>query len=292
MAKSNARIHSVTYISGCRRLTHFFALITAAWVLAACTPATLKQRNGYWADTAHSAQAFNHRVRFIVLHYTGGDEPRALKVLTGKSVSSHYLVGDRPPRHSGDPVIYQLVDENERAWHAGTSAWAGRTHLNDSSIGIEIVNEGPVDTANGPAWQGFGGTQIAAVTTLVRDIIRRYGIAPANVVGHADVAPGRKVDPGPAFPWEQLYRHGIGAWPDDATVAAYRQRFLRRMPDIAAVQAALVRYGYQVPVSGKHDQRTHSVLVSFQMHFRPARYDGTLDADTAARIWALNAKYR
>lgn len=275
-----------------RRLTRFAALILGAWVLAACTPATLEQRAGYWANQARSAQATNHRVRFLVVHYTGGDEPRALQVLTGNAVSSHYLVGDHPARRGGDPVIYQLVDEKERAWHAGTSAWAGRTHLNDSSIGIEIVNQGPIETPTGPAWQGFGVDQIEAVTTLARDLIRRYDIAPVNVVGHADIAPGRKVDPGPAFPWEQLYRHGIGAWPDAATVDAYRQRFANHMPGIAAIQAALARYGYRLPVTGELDQRTHSTLVSFQMHFRPARYDGIPDADTAARIWALNAKYR
>ncbi|MES1930113.1 negative regulator of AmpC, AmpD [Salinisphaera dokdonensis CL-ES53] len=274
------------------RTTRLALLVGIAWAITACTPATLKQRNGYWADQAQSARAYNQRVRFLVMHYTGGDEPRALKVLTGNSVSSHYLVGDRPPEHSGDPVVYQLVDEYARAWHAGTSAWADRSHLNDSSIGIEIVNAGPIETAGGPAWQGFGGGQIEAVTTLARDIIRRYDIQPVNVVGHSDIAPGRKVDPGPAFPWEELYRRGIGAWPDAATVDAYRRRFFQRMPDIAAIQSALSRYGYQIPVTGVLDQRTHSVLVSFQMHFRPARYDGTPDVDTVARLWALNDKYR
>lgn len=285
MAKSNARSASPCLI-------RMAALSSLAFVIAACTPATLKERNGYWADQASSARAYNQRVRFLVLHYTGGDEPRALQVLTGNNVSSHYLVGDHPPEHGGDPVVYQLVDEYERAWHAGTSAWADRTHLNDSSIGIEIVNAGPIETATGPAWQGFGSDQIEAVTTLATDIIRRYDIKPVNVVGHSDIAPGRKVDPGPAFPWEQLYRRGIGAWPDAATVNTYRQRFFARMPDTAAIQSALARYGYQLPVTGELDQRTHSVLVSFQMHFRPARHDGIPDVDTAARLWALNAKYR
>ncbi len=274
------------------RIARLSVCVLVAWAITACTPANLKQRSGYWADQAESARAYNQRVRFLVMHYTGGDEPRALKVLTGASVSSHYLVGDHPPEHGGDPIVYQLVAEHERAWHAGTSAWADRTHLNDSSIGIEIVNMGPIDTASGPAWQGFGGDQIEAVITLARDIIHRYDIQPVNVVGHSDIAPGRKVDPGPAFPWELLYRHGIGAWPDAPTVEAYRQRFFGHMPSIAAIQSALARYGYQLPVTGELDQRTRSVLISFQMHFRPARYDGIPDVDTAARLWALNDKYR
>ena len=267
-------------------------LLGLAVAIAGCTPATLKQRNGYWADQAQTAQAFNHRVRFLVLHYTGGDEARAIKVLTGPSVSSHYVVADQPPRRGGNPVVYQLVDEHARAWHAGRSAWGGRTHLNDSSIGIEIVNRGPVDTPSGTVWRGFDGGQIEAVTTLARDIIARYDIAPENVVAHADISPGRKIDPGPAFPWEQLYRQGIGAWPDEPTVNAYRERFRYAMPGIAAIQSALSRYGYDIDTTGVLDQPTHSVVVSFQMHFRPGRYDGIPDLETVARLWALNDKYR
>lgn len=263
-----------------------------AVAIAGCTPATLKQRNGYWADQAQPAQAYNQRVRFLVMHYTGGDEARALQVLTGPSVSSHYVVGDHPPRRGGDPVVYQLVDETARAWHAGTSAWGGRSHLNDSSIGIEIVNPGPVDTPSGKVWRGFDGDQIDAVSRLARDIIARYDIAPENVVAHADISPGRKIDPGPAFPWEQLYRQGIGAWPDAATVNAYRERFRYAMPDMGAIQSALARYGYDIDPTGVLDQRTHSVVVSFQMHFRPDRYDGIPDLETVARLWALNDKYR
>jgi len=267
-------------------------LLLCLLALGACTPATLKERPGYWADQSVAAKAFNHRVRFLVLHYTGGDGPRALKVLTGPSVSSHYLVATAPPAHSGEPIVRQLVPEYERAWHAGTSSWGGRHHLNDSSIGIEIVNAGPIETANGNAWQGFRQDQIAAVSSLSKDIVTRYAIAPENVVGHADIAPGRKVDPGPAFPWEALYRQGIGAWPDATRVAAYRNQFAGAMPSLAAIQSALARYGYDVPVTGVLDQRTHAVVVSFQMHFRPARYDGVPDLDTVARLWALNDKYR
>lgn len=271
-------------------------LPTLLWVtllLGACaTPATLQERRGYWADQALSAQAYNQRVRFLILHYTGGDEARAVKVLTGPAVSSHYLVGPAPPSRDGAPIVRQLVDEQERAWHAGASRWAGRSHLNDSSIGIEIVNAGPIDTSSGKAWQGYGQAQIEAVITLAQDIIARYGIEPQNVLGHADVSPGRKIDPGPAFPWKRLHRAGIGAWPDAERVAAYTARFRQRMPDVGAIQVALARYGYEIPVTGILDQRTHAVLTSFQMHFCPDRYDGLPDAETAARLWALNDEYR
>ena len=268
------------------------AFIVATALLNACTSASLQQRAGYWADESLPAQAYNHRVRFLVMHYTGGDEPRALQVLTGPSVSSHYLVTPTPSSKSGAPIVRQLVPESARAWHAGKSSWRGRNNLNDSSIGIEIVNAGPLRGASGSAWQGFGGDQMRAVVALARDLINRYDIAPHNVVGHSDIAPGRKVDPGPAFPWEMLYRNGIGAWPDDSTVAAYRSRFAGNFPTLSSIQAALARYGYELPITGVMDQRTHAVVVSFQMHFRPARYDGTPDLETVARLWALNDKYR
>lgn len=259
-------------------------------VLAACSPpATLKKRDGYWADQSVPAQAYNHRVRFLVLHYTGGTGPRALKVLTGPSVSAHYLVGRDPDDRGGAPIVRQLVPEDERAWHAGVSGWAGRHQINDSSIGMEIVNAGP--TGSGHGWQPYTRPQIQAVIDLARDIIRRYDIYPKNVVGHSDVAPGRKIDPGPAFPWHQLYQAGIGAWPDANRVAFYRRRFARKMPDMTAIQRGLAEYGYDLPVTGVLDKRTRKVLISFQMHFRPSNHDGRPDADTLARLWALNDKY-
>lgn len=273
--------------------TSIVLALLATLLLGACAaPATLSERRGYWADSARPAQAYNHRVRFVVLHYTGGDEARAFKVLTGPSVSSHYLVAPNPPRRSGDPIVYQLVAEDERAWHAGRSGWAGRQHLNDSSIGVEIVNRGPAGSARNRSWHGFGDRQIAAVIRLVQDLVDRYDIKPQNVVGHADISPGRKIDPGPAFPWQQLYRAGVGAWPDADRVAMYRRRFNARMPSTRQIQAALARYGYDVANSGVLDRQTRAALTSFQMHFRPDRYNGYPDAETAARLWALNDKYR
>ena len=271
------------------RLLLLFGLAVA---IAGCTPATLKQRNGYWADQAQPAQAYNQRVRFLVMHYTGGDETRALQVLTGPSVSSHYVVGDHPPRRGGDPVVYQLVDETARAWHAGTSAWGGRRHLNDSSIGIEIVNPGPVDTPSGKVWRGFDGDQIDAVSRLARDIIARYDIAPENVVAHADISPGRKIDPGPLFPWQRLHAAGVGAWPDADLVARYQRRFAANPPSLYQTQVKLAHYGYDISATGTMDAQTRRVLRAFQMHFRPTDYSGTLDVGTQARLWALDEQYR
>lgn len=268
-------------------------LLIAAGLLCACgAPATLKPRTGYWADQSTAATAFNHRVRFLVLHYTGDDAARALKVLTGPRVSAHYLVDPAPPERSGMPIVRQLVPEDERAWHAGVSSWNGRHHLNDTSIGIEIVNRGPVDTRTLSRWYPYDERQIQAVIALARDIVARYHIAPADVVGHSDIAPGRKIDPGPLFPWKRLHDAGIGAWPSADLVARYRQRFAAQAPSIYQTQARLAHYGYDIATTGVMDAQTRRVLRAFQMHFRPSDYDGAPDVETQARLWALDDQYR
>ncbi|WP_423824097.1 N-acetylmuramoyl-L-alanine amidase [Salinisphaera sp. SPP-AMP-43] len=269
------------------------ALLFVIGLVGCGAPATLKQRLGYWADQSVSATAYNHRVRFLVLHFTSDRPGRALRVLTGPHVSAHYLIDRDPDTRSRAPIVHQLVAEDERAWHAGVSSWAGRHHINDSSIGIEIVNLGPLSPP-GPnrRWQPYTEAQIQAVIALARDIVTRYDIKPANVVGHSDVAPGRKIDPGPAFPWQRLHEAGIGAWPDPQRIAFYARRFGHARPSIATVQRQLADYGYDLPVTGELDQRTRTVLRSFQMHFRPANTTGLADVGTLARLWALNERYR
>ncbi|WP_348760404.1 N-acetylmuramoyl-L-alanine amidase [uncultured Salinisphaera sp.] len=267
--------------------------LAALVLLAGCgAPATLKQRGGYWADQSVSAHAYNHRVRFLVIHYTGGDTQRAFNVLTGPNVSTHYLVTPEPDRRSGEPVVYQLVPEAERAWQAGVSNWNGREQINDTSIGIEIVNRGPEDVNRLVQWYPFANDQIDAVIALARDIVTRYDIAPANVVGHSDIAPGRKIDPGPLFPWQRLHAAGVGAWPDASLVARYEQRFAGNAPSVYQTQAKLAHYGYDIDTTGQMDAQTRKVLRAFQMHFRPSRYNGYPDTETLARLWALDGQFR
>lgn len=173
-------------------------------------------------NSYRSVASFGHRVRFLVLHYTAQNFADSVKSLTGKSVSAHYLVPD--PTEATYQVagfsgvrIFNLVDENERAWHAGTSQWGTRSNINDTSIGIEIVNLASGDGEN-ITFPPFNPQQIEAVTQLAQNILQRYpDISPVNVVAHSDIAPGRKSDPGPQFPWQQLYQAGVGAWYDEAT---------------------------------------------------------------------------
>lgn len=269
------------------------ALLAASALLTACsTTPGIEARPGYQADRRHSAPAQSSRIRHLVLHYTDAGDARSLKTLTGPRVSVHYLIPRHPENGHAAPRVYQLVDESRRAWHAGASAWRNRSNLNDTSIGIEIVNHGPVDTAQGRRWDSFPADQIDAVVAVAGDIVERYDIDPTNVVAHADIAPQRKIDPGPRFPWARLHRAGIGAWPDPARVAAYRIRFADTPPTIGQWQQALAAYGYPVIASGELDDQTRAALRAFQMHFRPARYDGNPDAESAAILWALLDKYR
>lgn len=222
------------------------------------------------------------RVLFVVLHYTEVDLPTSLRLLTSAQVSCHYLVSDELPTR-----VYRLVPEDRRAWHAGLSHWRGHAQLNASSIGIEIVNPGPLKTGRGSEFAPYPEHQIDAVVALVKDIVRRHGVRPEHVVGHSDIAPTRKTDPGPAFPWHRLAQEGLVAWPRDEDVARSLPAFTTQLPTVAWFQQALGEVGYGVPTHGQLDEGTLACLRAFQMKYRPARYDGQPDATTAALLAAL-----
>jgi len=267
------------------------APLALALLLGGCAT-HLIDRGAYFADTSHRAVSADSRIRFLVMHYTAGDEARSLTELTTMDVSAHYLVPEHPPLRDGRPVIPQLVPESLRAWHAGASCWQGTTELNAASIGIENVNLGPRDTPQGRVWQPYPPDQVDALIRLAKDIVARYQIPPTRVVGHSDIAPQRKTDPGPLFPWKALYDAGVGAWPDPATVTA---ELAGRAPDapadVRALQWKLARYGYDVALDGVLDARTRRVFAAFQMHFRPRDYSGVPDAQTDAIAQALLDKY-
>jgi N-acetylmuramoyl-L-alanine amidase len=220
-------------------------------------------------------------VQYLVIHFTSSDFPSALRILTEGPVSSHYLVNDNPP------TVYRLVPEERRAYHAGVSSWKGQTMLNAASIGIEIVNRGLRGPPGQERWEEYPPAQVEAVVRLVRDIVKRHDIRPDRVVGHSDIAPQRKVDPGPAFPWKRLADEGLVVWPDATTVAARRPAYEAALPDVPWFQEMLARHGYTVPANGELDEATVRVIAAFQMKYRPARCDGMPDAETAALLDAL-----
>lgn len=139
----------------------------------------------------------------------------------------------------------------------------------------------------------FPETQMALVIELLDDILERYpDISPTSIVGHSDIAPDRKIDPGPRFPWQRLYRLGYGAWFDDDAVVRYWERFRRAPMPLANVQRALAAYGYDIKPTGEVDEHTQNVLRAFQMHFRPSQVNGQASLETTAILFALIEKYR
>lgn len=167
--------------------------------LAACAPVV--QRAGIPTDWQASPNFNDRKPVFVILHHTSDDTVgQALRTLTDplRSVSAHYLIGR-------DGRILQLVDERARAWHAGESKWGSDTDINSASLGIELDNNGR---------EAFPDAQIEALLRLLADIKARYRVPAANFLGHADVAPGRKVDPSLYFPWKTLADRGFGLWCD------------------------------------------------------------------------------
>ncbi|AZI20722.1 N-acetylmuramoyl-L-alanine amidase [Chryseobacterium taklimakanense] len=238
----------------------------------------------------------NFRQRYIILHYTALDHDKSVRVLTEQSVSSHYLVND-----TDDREIYQLVDENKRAYHAGISEWRKITNLNDTSIGIEIVNPGYTADAQGvKTFYDYPEWQFKKVGELVKDLVKRYDIKPQNVIAHSDIAPTRKEDPGPKFPWKRLYNeYGVGMWYDDASKMAFMNQMT---PETFALESAnstfifkyqtfLNDFGYGIMPSGTYDNATKRTIEAFQYHFRPEKYDGIMDLETWAILQALLQKY-
>jgi N-acetylmuramoyl-L-alanine amidase len=215
----------------------------------------------------------------IVLHYTGmADGKLALSRLTqaGTEVSAHYVVNE-------DGRIIQCVPEAKRAWHAGASAWAGETDINSCSIGVEIVNGGH-DFGLPP----YPLRQIAAVIALCKGIIIRRNTPPHRVLGHSDIAPGRKQDPGEKFPWQLLADSGVGIYVAPAKIVSGGGLTVGSSgEEVRTLQQGLASYGYGIAVSGIYDFATVEVVTSFQRHFRPLRVDGVADASTLATLKSL-----
>lgn len=267
-------------------------LAAFALLLAGCAGEKgIVDKDGYQLDTRHQAQAAYPRIKVLVIHYTADDFDSSLATLTDKNVSSHYLIPSVPPLHRGKPRIWQLVPEQDLAWHAGISFWRGATRINDTSIGIELENRGWQKSAGDKYFAPFEPAQIQSLIPLAKDIIARYDIKPQNVVAHADIAPQRKDDPGPLFPWRALAEQGIGAWPDAQRVNFYLAGRAPHAPvEMASLLELLSRYGYEVKpeMTAREQQR---VVMAFQMHFRPTLWNGVADAETQAIAEALLEKY-
>jgi N-acetylmuramoyl-L-alanine amidase len=216
----------------------------------------------------HDARPAATQVDILVMHYTGMKTAEAaLARLCDPvaKVSSHYTVDE-------DGTVYAHVPETACAWHAGVSWWAGASNVNARSIGIEIVNPG-----HEFGYRAFPTEQIDALIALSKGILSRHPIPARRVLGHSDIAPDRKEDPGELFPWHQLAAAGVGLWPLE-----------RKAVLPISFEKALRRYGYGI----RPDTRAslEQAIVAFQRHFRPGRLDGVMDAECESILAGLLAK--
>jgi N-acetylmuramoyl-L-alanine amidase len=281
-----------------RRTTCLFITFLLAFNTVACSS----------LQTTDSANQ-NSRVSIIVIHHTTANFEDSLHILTQPSsypVSSHYLIPEPGDQTYGKSALktYQLVDESRRAWHAGTSYWAGKSGLNDQSIGIELVNRtwchasevGVNPYTGGPDrlcfYPDFADGQIALLVELLDEILKRHpDVKPTNIIGHSDIAPDRKIDPGPRFPWQRLASLGYGAWYDEDTVIRYWEKFRSEPLPLTNVQKALAAYGYKIEVTGVDDEQTRNVARAFQLHFQPYEVTREMTRESTAILFALLDKY-
>ncbi len=218
-------------------------------------------------------------VDMLIFHYTdmlSADAAIAHLCDKGANVSAHYVVSE-----TGE--VTQLVDEADRAWHAGESHWRGSNNINARSIGIEIANPGH---SNG--YVPFPPAQMEAVRDLSLGIIERHAIPPRNIVGHSDVAFLRKRDPGELFDWSFLARAGVGLFPFDAKPMGSGLQLGDTGLLVTRLQTALANWGYGLKLDGNYGEKTEQCVIAFQRHYRPSNLDGQWDAECAGLLAALH----
>ena len=227
-------------------------------------------------------QRKNSKIDMLVLHYTameGSCEDACAWLCNELSqVSSHYVV-DR------DGTIFSLVDDSYRAWHAGVSFWNGSTDINSRSIGIEIHNLGKEED--------FPKKQIGSLCELINYLIDRHNISRHNILGHSDVAPERKKDPGNLFPWIDLYAQGIGIWSnkkieDNKSIT----NIVDKSKIIKKIQNYLKAIGYNINVNSVYDNQTKIIIEAFQRHWRPKKIDGCLDLETQVLLHDVFSQFK
>lgn len=254
--ESQAPSSSLVTLRRTARASMRVVALLAAVLMVACAPTP--QRVGHPSEWVGSPNFNDRRPSYVVLHHTSDDTvDEALRTLTDplREVSAHYLIGR-------DGVIHQLVDERFRAWHAGRSRWGADADLNSSSIGVELDNNGA---------EPFPPAQIEALMRLLADLKARYRIPTENFLAHADVAPGRKVDPSAWFPWRELAQGGFGLWCDPPWAPA---------PDNFDPELGLQALGYDM-------SRRDAAVRAFKLRFVPTRIDANLAADDRDLIHCL-----
>ena len=245
-------------------------------------------------SSTYISRGKEERIKFIILHYTALDNVGSIRELTG-GVSAHFLVLDED-----DNKIYSLVTLEQRAWHAGVSTFRGRTNINDTSVGIEIVNDGIAKEYRSDPnpyhpydhYVDYKPIQIEKVAQIIKYVAEKYNIPARNIVAHSDIAPSRKKDPGAKFPWKELYdKYNIGAWYDEADKQEFMDEEKFNATSIREIKDELRKYGYEINRLDEWDKESKDVVYAFQLHFNPKNATGEMDLETFAILKALNKKY-
>ena len=256
---------------------------------------TIRNIGKFQVDSStYISRGKEERIKFIILHYTALDNVGSIRELTG-GVSAHFLVLDED-----DNKIYSLVPLEQRAWHAGVSAFRGRTNINDTSVGIEIVNDGIAKEYRSDPnpyhpydhYVDYKPIQIEKVAQIIKYVAEKYNIPARNIVAHSDIAPSRKKDPGAKFPWKELYdKYNIGAWYDEADKPEFMDEEKFKATSIREIKDELRKYGYEINRLDEWDKESKDVVYAFQLHFNPKNATGEMDLETFAILKALNKKY-
>ena len=245
-------------------------------------------------SSTYISRGKEERIKFIILHYTALDNVGSIRELTG-GVSAHFLVLDED-----DNKIYSLVPLEQRAWHAGVSAFRGRTNINDTSVGIEIVNDGIAKEYRSDPnpyhpydhYVDYKPIQIEKAAQIIKYVAEKYNIPARNILAHSDIAPSRKKDPGAKFPWKELYdKYNIGAWYDEADKQEFMDEEKFKATSIREIKDELRKYGYEINRLDEWDKESKDVVYAFQLHFNPKNATGEMDLETFAILKALNKKY-
>ena len=256
---------------------------------------TIRNIGKFQVDSStYISRGKEERIKFIILHYTALDNVGSIRELTG-GVSAHFLVLDED-----DNKIYSLVPLEQRAWHAGVSAFRGRTNINDTSVGIEIVNDGIAKEYRSDPnpyhpydhYVDYKPIQIEKVAQIIKYVAEKYNVPARNIVAHSDIAPSRKKDPGAKFPWKELYdKYNIGAWYDEADKQEFMDEEKFKATSIREIKDELRKYGYEINRLDEWDKESKDVVYAFQLHFNPKNATGEMDLETFAILKALNKKY-
>ena len=224
-----------------------------------------------------------NRIKFIILHYTGMiDFKSCLQRFDSPAskVSAHWLI-------SRNGKLYKIVDENNIAWHAGKSKWKENNNLNKTSIGIELDNPG-----HGRNYDFYPKKQMNILKKLIKNICLKYSVKKENILGHSDIAPDRKADPGEFFSWEELARSNLAFFPDIKSVK--NNKILLTLGDksknVLLVKKELKKIGYSCDNTTKYDLYMKSIVEAFQRRFLPAEINGIVDSKVFSRIYQISKK--